>query len=44
MSGSPGGYPFACGPGDRRYVSEGSMAKLYETRDTGDIAALDIGE
>jgi putative transposase len=30
--------------GDRRYLSEGSMAKLYETRDTGDNAALDSGE
>jgi transposase-like protein len=30
--------------GDRRYLSEGSMAKLYETSDTGDIAAIDSGE
>ena len=30
--------------GDRRYLSEGSMAKLYETSDTRDIAAIDSGE
>jgi hypothetical protein len=30
--------------GDRRYLSEGSMAKLYETSDTGDIAAIEGGE
>jgi putative transposase len=30
--------------GERRYLSEGSMAKLYETSDTGDIAAIDSGE
>lgn len=30
--------------GDRRYLSEGSMAKLYDTSDTGDIAAIDSGE
>jgi putative transposase len=30
--------------GDRRYLSEGSMAKLYETSDTGDNAAIDSGE
>jgi putative transposase len=30
--------------GDRRYLSEGSMAKLYETRDTGDTAVIDGGE
>ena len=27
--------------GDRRYLSEGSMAKLYETSDTDPIAAFD---
>jgi putative transposase len=30
--------------GDRRYLSEGSMAKLYETRDTGDTAVIEGGE
>jgi len=30
--------------GDRRYLSEGSMAKLYDTSDTGDNAAIDSGE
>ena len=30
--------------GDRRYLSEGSMAKLYKTSHTGDIAAIDSGE
>ena len=30
--------------GDRRYLSEGSMAKLYELSDTEDIAALEDGE
>ncbi len=29
---------------ERRYLSEGSMAKLYQTSDTGDIAAIDSGE
>jgi putative transposase len=29
---------------DRRYLSEGSMAKLYETRDTEDTAAIEGGE
>jgi putative transposase len=30
--------------GDRRYLSEGSMALLYPERDTGPIAAIDSGE
>ena len=30
--------------GDRRYLSEGSMAKLYDLSDNGDIAAIDDGE
>ena len=30
--------------GDRRYLSEGSMAKLQDTGDTGAIAAIDSGE
>jgi putative transposase len=30
--------------GDRRYLSEGSMALLYPDSDTGDIAAIDSGE
>jgi putative transposase len=30
--------------GDRRYLSEGFMAQLYETSDTGNIAAIDSGE
>jgi putative transposase len=30
--------------GDRRYLSEGSMAKLNQTSDTGNIAAIDSGE
>ena len=30
--------------GDRRYLSEGSMAKLYEVSDNGDNAAIDSGE
>ena len=30
--------------GDRRYLSEGSMALLYPDRDTGPIAAIDSGE
>ena len=30
--------------GDRRYLSEGSMAKLYDLSDTGDIAAIEDGE
>jgi transposase-like protein len=30
--------------GDRRYLSEGSMAKLQDTSDTGAIAAIDSGE
>ena len=29
---------------DRRYLSEGSMAKLYDHSDNGDIAAIDDGE
>ena len=27
--------------GDRRYLSEGSMAKLYETSDTEPVAAIE---
>jgi putative transposase len=27
--------------GDRRYLSEGSMAKLYDTSDTGSVAAIE---
>ena len=30
--------------GDRRYLSEGSMAKLYDLSDNGDIAAIEDGE
>jgi len=30
--------------GDRRYLSEGSMAKLYELSDNGDTAAIESGE
>ena len=30
--------------GDRRYLSEGSMAKLYEVSDTGANAAIESGE
>jgi putative transposase len=30
--------------GDRRYLSEGSMALLKRTGDTGTIAAIDSGE
>ena len=30
--------------GDRRYLSEGSMATLHETSDTQDIATIDSGE
>jgi hypothetical protein len=30
--------------GDRRYLSEGSMAKPYDTSDNGDHAAIDSGE
>jgi Transposase, Mutator family len=30
--------------GDRRYLSEGSMAKLYDTSDDGDLAAIGSGE
>jgi putative transposase len=30
--------------GDRRYLSEGSMAKLYDLSDNGDTAAIDSGE
>ena len=30
--------------GDRRYLSEGSMAKLYDTSDDGDLAAIGRGE
>jgi transposase-like protein len=30
--------------GDRRYLSEGSMAKLYEVSDNGDVAAIECGE
>jgi putative transposase len=30
--------------GDRRYLSEGSMALLYPDSDTGAIAAIDSGE
>ena len=30
--------------GDRRYLSEGSMAKLYEVSDTGPNAAIESGE
>lgn len=26
--------------GERRYLSEGSMAKLYDTSDTGPVAAM----
>jgi hypothetical protein len=30
--------------GERRYLSEGSMAQLKPTSDTGGIAAIDSGE
>ena len=30
--------------GDRRYLSEGSMAKLYPNSDNGSIAAISGGE
>jgi hypothetical protein len=30
--------------GDRRYLSEGSMALLYPDGDSGAIAAIDSGE
>jgi hypothetical protein len=30
--------------GDRRYLSDGSMALLYPDSDTGSIAAIDSGE
>ena len=30
--------------GDRRYLSEGSMAKLYDLSNNGDIAAIEDGE
>ncbi len=30
--------------GERRYLSEGSMAQLEPTSDTGGIAAIDSGE
>ena len=30
--------------GDRRYLSEGSMAKLYDLSDNEDIAAIESGE
>jgi putative transposase len=30
--------------GDRRYISEGSMALLYPDSDNGAIAAIDSGE
>jgi putative transposase len=30
--------------GERRYLSEGSMAQLKPTCDTGGIAAIDSGE
>jgi len=30
--------------GDRRYLSEGSMAKLYEISDNGDLDAIESGE
>jgi len=30
--------------GERRYLSEESMAQLKPTSDTGDIAAIDSGE
>ena len=30
--------------GERRYLSEASMAKLHSTSDTGDIAAIESGE
>jgi hypothetical protein len=29
---------------DRRYLSEGSMAKLYSERDTDDVAELQPGD
>jgi hypothetical protein len=30
--------------GDRRYLSEGSMALLYPERDTAPVAALNTGD
>lgn len=30
--------------GERRYLSEGSMAKLYETSNTDPVAAIDNGD
>jgi hypothetical protein len=30
--------------GDRRYHSEGSMAKLYPERETHPVAAVNIGD
>ena len=30
--------------GDRRYLSEGSMSKLYPERDTGAVAPLNTGD
>ena len=30
--------------GDRRYLSEGSMAKLYDTSDNGDLAVIECAE
>ena len=30
--------------GERRYLSEGSMALLHSSSDTGSIAAIDRGE
>lgn len=30
--------------GDGRYLSEGSMAKLYDTSDDGDLATIGSGE
>jgi len=30
--------------GERRYLSEGSMAKLYETSDTGSVAAIESSD
>ena len=30
--------------GDRRYLSERTMAKLYDTSDDGDLAAIGSGE
>ena len=30
--------------GDRRYLSEGSMAKLYDTSDTDSVAAIESSD